>query len=158
MYLQSINLTNESAMRKINLLGLIFLIFALLSCHNETPESTSITEGEVLSEVKDAPKKEKKSIEVPSFESDELTAFAIAFNNYMNKAIVLLKAGDIKSLEELEEEGKTLQEKGTYIKDNVSEKDKVILEVYLKEKAMEMLSASGLDQLGDKIEKSLTKE
>tara|TARA_B100000497_G_C7656844_1_gene395401 strand:- start:643 stop:822 length:180 start_codon:yes stop_codon:yes gene_type:complete len=41
---------------------------------------------------------------------------------------------------------------------NVSEKDKALLEVYLKGKAIKMLSACGLDQLGDKIEKSLTKE
>lgn len=150
--------TNNLAMRKINLLGLIFLFFALLSCNSETPKGSPITEGEVLSEVKDLPKKEKNTLEVPSFESNDLTAFAGAFNDYMNKAIVLIKAGDIKGLEQLEKEGKTLQEKGEYIKDNISEKDKALLEVYLKGKTMEMLSASGLDQLSDKIEKSLTKE
>lgn len=145
-------------MRKINLLGLIFLIFALSSCNSETPESTATNEVEDISEVGDIPGNEKKDIEVPSFESIELTEFAGAFNDYMNKAIVLLKAGDMKGLEQLKEEGKALQDKGAYIKDNVSEDDKALLEDYLKIKAMEMLSASGLDQLGDKIEKSLTKE
>ncbi|MEJ6695366.1 MAG: hypothetical protein QNK51_06030 [Chitinophagales bacterium] len=145
-------------MRKINLLGLIFLIFALSSCNSETPESTATNEVEDISEVGDIPGNEKKEIEVPSFESIELTEFAGAFNDYMNKAIVLLKAGDMKGLEQLKEEGKALQDKGAYIKDNVSEDDKALLEDYLKIKAMEMLSASGLDQLGDKIEKSLTKE
>ncbi|MFT4968577.1 MAG: hypothetical protein ACI9O4_000307 [Chitinophagales bacterium] len=76
----------------------------------------------------------------------------------MDKAVDLLKAGDMEGLAALEEEGKVLQEKGETLKGNLSETEKAMLEEYLKGKAMKMLSASGLDKLGENMEESLTKE
>jgi hypothetical protein len=69
-----------------------------------------------------------------------------------------MKEGDMEGLEALNEEGEALQKQGEALKDNVSEEDKALLEEYLKGKAMEMLAASGLDKLGEKLQEEMSKE
>lgn len=142
-------------MKKINLLGLALVSFVMFSCGSDAP---AVEEEVAVEEVVEEVVEEAASSDIPSFESEELTAFATEFDTYMDKALDLMKQGDMEGLQALEEEGKALQEMGENLKDNVSDADKAQLEEYLKSRAMEMLSASGLDQLGDKMQEELTKE
>lgn len=127
----------------------------LFSCNNEAPTEEVVEEvvvEEVIEEEVATP-----SAGIPNFENAELAEFTAEFGAYFDKSMELLKAGDMEGLAALEEEGKALQERGEALKNEVSEADKALLEEYLKGKATEMLSASGLDKIGEKFEKESTK-
>lgn len=147
-------------MKRINLFGLALVSFVMFSCGNDNSNADTTVEEEVAVEetIVEEETEVVSQAEVPNFENEDLAEFAGDFGAYMDKAIALMKAGDMEGLESLEEEGKALQEKGENLKEGVSDSDKTLLEEYLKGKAMEMLSASGLDKLGEKMQEEMTKE
>lgn len=127
----------------------------LFSCNNAEAPTETVEEEVVVEEVEVVEETAVTSATVPNFESEELTAFTEEFTVYFDKSIALLKAGDMEGLAAMDEEGKALQEKGEALKDQVSEADQAMLEEYLKGKAGEMLSASGLDKLGEKMQEEM---
>lgn len=147
-------------MKKIHLFFLAVFSLFMFACNNDAPQEEEVIEEAPVEEVEEAVTEEVEAsnVELPSFESKELQDFAEAFDTYMDKAIALMKEGDMDGLEALNEEGEALQKQGEALKDNVSEEDKALLEEYLKEKAMEMVSASGLDKLGEKLQEEMSKE
>ncbi|MCB9257434.1 MAG: hypothetical protein H6579_09915 [Chitinophagales bacterium] len=147
-------------MKKINLFILIFSSILLFSCNNSNPESPEQMEEETQSteenvEVEAAV--EGSTTEIPAFENQDLASFAVAFDDYFNRSMELLQQGDMEKLKSLEAEGMELQKKAETLKSMISENDKALLEEYLKEKGKEMLSASGLDKLGEKMNEASTK-
>lgn len=149
-------------MKKIHLFLLAVIGLFMFACNNDAPQEEEVVEETPVEEVEEVVTEteevEASSVELPDFENEDLQEFAQAFDTYMDKAITLMKAGDMEGLEALNEEGEALQQKGEELKDNVSEEDKALLEEYLKEKAMEMVSASGLDKLGEKLQEEMSKE
>lgn len=140
-------------MKKINLLLFALIAVILFSCNNTTESTEEVVEEVSVEEVvKLAP-----APGIPNFESADLTAFTEDFSIYFDKSMELLKAGNMEGLAALEPEGKALHARSETLKNTVSEGDKALLEEYLKGKATEMISASGLDKLGEKIEKESTK-
>lgn len=140
-------------MKKMNLLFVSLLTFLMFSCSNETP--TEDVGTDTVEEVLEEAEIEVSGGELPNFENKELAAFTQEFNVFFNKSMALLKAVDMEGLAALDEESKALQIKGEKIKDQVSEVDKALLEEYLKGRAGEMLSASGLDKLGEKMKEEM---
>lgn len=142
-------------MKKINLVLIAFVAVILFSCNN-TAETEEVVEDASAEEVVKTVEA-VGSPEIPNFESTELRAFTEEFAVYFDKSMALLRAGDMEGLAALESEGKALQEKGDALKNTVSEGDNALLENYLKNKATEMLSASGLDNMNEKFEEESTK-
>ena len=139
-------------MKKINVLFLAFTAIILFSCSN-----TSKTE-EVIEEVsiEAAAAKVVETIpDIPDFENFELAAFIKAFNPYVDKYMELLKSGDMKGLEALEAEGEALKTKEEALMVALSETDGALLAEYLREKTIEIFSASSLDDISEKIQKEM---
>lgn len=146
-------------MKKINLFAFVFSSVLLFSCNSGNNENNEVIEEEVQSaeENLEVEANVESSSSIPAFESAELVAFTKAFDDYFNRSMELLKKGDMAGLKAIEEEGKSLQEKSEIYKSKVSESDKALFDAYLMEKGKEMLSVSGLDKLGEKMNEVSTK-
>jgi hypothetical protein len=134
-------------MKKISLLFFAFLGIALFSCNN-SPELGDVLEDVIIKE----PAEEFVTRpSIPNFENSELREFTEEFSIYFDESMELLRNGDVKGLADLDEKGKALQMRAELLKDEVSDADNALLEEYLKGKAIEMLSASELDNIPEKM-------
>ena len=68
-----------------------------------------------------------------------------------------MKEGNQEGLKSLEAKGNELQAQSEALQSKVSEKDKVLLEEFLKAKATEMLQAAGLGNIEEKIKEESSK-
>jgi hypothetical protein len=134
-------------MKKISLLFFAFLGIALFSCNN-SPELGDVLEDVIIKE----PAEELVTRpSIPNFENSELREFTEEFSIYFDESMELLRNGDVKGLADLDEKGKALQMRAELLKDEVSDADNALMEEYLKGKAIEMLSASELDNIPEKM-------
>lgn len=142
-------------MQKLNILILVALL-GLFACQEST-ETTEETPSEETVVEEETPAQPLGTVEIPDFESPELVEFAKNFEVFFNESLAYMKEGNQEGLKALEAKGNELQAQSEALQSKVSEKDKVLLEEFLKAKATEMLQAAGLGNIEEKIKEESSK-
>lgn len=129
-------------MRKISLFILASIIFATYSCNNTTEEVVDVVEEEttVVEEVIEEVE-EVTATDLPTFESEEMTAFIGEYDALVVRTIDMLKAGDFEGMATLEEEGNALTDKVDGLLENASEADQATFVTYITSKEEEIQAA-----------------
>ncbi|MGB1247419.1 MAG: hypothetical protein ACPG4Z_00935 [Chitinophagales bacterium] len=129
-------------MRKISLFILASIIFVTYSCNNTTEEVVDVVEEEttVVEEVIEEVE-EVTATDLPTFESEEMTAFIGEYDALVVRTIDMLKAGDFEGMAALEEEGNALTDKVDGLLENASEADQATFVTYITSKEEEIQAA-----------------